>query len=210
VAGKSADNIGFQSGGFSVAWQGTDGNEHVEGGTSIWQGIQAASPDAEFSEDGSAADAGRHRVAVVVIGERPYAEGMGDVRPPGVDVKRGSSLSTPGAGRMDPYGTTLEHAVSHPEDLAVLKRISEAGIPIVTVLVSGRPLVGNAELGLSSAFVAAWLPGSEGDGVAEVLFGEHAFQGKLSFSWPRDDAQNPNKGDGSDPLFPYGFGLSAD
>ena len=210
VAGKSAHNIGFQCGGFSVAWQGTDGNDRVEGGTSIWEGIQALAPDAELSPDGSAADAARHRVAVVVIGERPYAEGMGDVRPPGVGVKRGSSFVTTGAGGMLPYGTTLEHAVSHPEDLAVLRRVAEAGVPIVTVLVSGRPLVVNPELDVSSAFVCAWLPGSEGDGVAEVLFGQHPFQGKLSFSWPRDDAQNPNRGDGSNPLFPYGFGLGLD
>jgi beta-glucosidase len=210
VAGKSAHNIGFQCGGFSVAWQGTHGNDRVEGGTSIWEGIKALAPDAELSEDGSAADGARHRVAVVVIGERPYAEGMGDVRPPGVGVKRGSTFTTTGAGGMHPYGTTLEHAVAHPEDLEVLKRVAEAGVPIVTVLVSGRPLVVNPELELSRAFVCAWLPGSEGDGVAEVLFGRHPFQGKLSFSWPRDDAQNPNRGDGSDPLFPYGFGLGLD
>ncbi|MGK7310713.1 MAG: glycoside hydrolase family 3 protein [Candidatus Longimicrobiales bacterium M2_2A_002] len=211
VAGKSAHNIGFQCGGFSVAWQGTDGNDAVEGGTSIWDGIRALAPDAELSEDGSAADAARHRVAVVVIGERPYAEGMGDVRPAAGEVERGSSLeASPGPGTMHPYGTTLEHAVSHPEDLAVLERVAQAGVPIVTVLVAGRPLVVNAELERSSAFVCAWLPGSEGDGVAQVLFGRCPFQGRLSFSWPRDDAQNPNRGDGSDPLFAYGFGLTLD
>lgn len=211
VAGKSAHNIGYQCGGFSVAWQGTHGNDHVEGGTSIFQGIQEYAPDAELSEDGSAADADRHDVAVVVIGERPYAEGMGDVRPGGIAVKRGSTfVDIDGTGQMSPYGTTLEHAVSHPEDIAVLGRVAEAGVPIVTVLVSGRPLVVNPELDLSSAFVCAWLPGSEGNGVADVLFGDHPFTGRLSFSWPRDDAQNPNRGDGSDPLFPYGFGLSLD
>jgi beta-glucosidase len=88
--------------------------------------------------------------------------------------------------------------------------VAGAGVPIVTVLVSGRPLVVNAELERSSAFVCAWLPGSEGDGVAQVLFGEHPFQGHLSFSWPGDDAQNPNRGDDSDPRFPYGFGLTLD
>ena len=108
---------------------------------------------------------------------------------------------------MRPYGRTLEHAVSHPEDIEVIRRVAATGIPVVTVLVSGRPLVVNAELELSTAFVAAWLPGSEGDGVAEVLFGEHPFTGRLSFSWPRSDDQNPDRGDGSDPLFPWGFGL---
>ena len=211
VAGKSANNIGFQCGGFSVAWQGTDGNDAVEGGTSIWDGIRAMAPGVELSEDGSAADAARHRVAVVVIGERPYAEGMGDVRPAGGVVKRGSSFEpSPGPGTMQPYGTTLEHAVSHPEDLAVLERVAQAGVPIVTVLVAGRPLVVNAELERSSAFICAWLPGSEGDGVAQVLFGRYPFQGRLSFSWPRDDGQNPNRGDDADPLFPYGFGLTLD
>ncbi len=211
VAGKSADNIGYQCGGFSMAWQGTDGNDDVEGGTSIWEGIRALAPEAELSEDGSAVDAARHRMAVVVIGERPYAEGMGDVGPAGGAVRRGSSFQdAPGPGGMEPYGTTLEHAVSHPEDMAVLERVAGAGVPIVTVLVAGRPLVVNEELDRSSAFVCAWLPGSEGDGVAEVLFGESPFQGRLSFSWPRDDAQNPNRGDGSEPLFPYGFGLTLD
>jgi beta-glucosidase len=209
VVGKSAHNLGFQCGGFSVAWQGTDGNDAVEGGTSIFEGIRARADQAELSVDGSAADPGRHAVAVAVIGERPYAEGMGDVRPHDLEVARGSTFAAgPGTEPMRPYGTTLEHAVSHPEDLAVIERVRAAGIPVVTVLVSGRPLVVNAELERSSAFVCAWLPGSEGDGVAEVLFGEYPFTGRLSFSWPRDDGQNPNRGDGSDPLFAYGHGLT--
>ncbi len=209
VVGKSAHNLGFQCGGFSLAWQGTDGNDAVEGGTTIFQGISERASGAELSIDGSAADPTRHRVAVAVIGERPYAEGMGDVRPKGVGVARGSSIAAaPGAEPLQPYGQTLEHAVSHPEDLAVIQRVVGAGIPVVTVLVSGRPLVVNRELERSSAFVSAWLPGSEGDGVAQVLFGEHPFTGRLSFSWPRDDSQNSNRGDGSDPLFPYGFGLT--
>ena len=208
VTGKNAHDVGHQCGGFSLAWQGTSGNEEIQGGTSIFEGIRLHAPGAELSVDGSAADRARHDVAIVVIGERPYAEGMGDVRSENVRVDRGSSFDeTPGPGRMRPYGRTLEHAVSHPEDLATIRRIAEAGIPVVTVLVSGRPLVVNPEISLSSAFVCAWLPGTEGGGVADVLFGDHPFTGKLSFSWPRTDDQNPNRGDGSDPLFPFGFGL---
>jgi beta-glucosidase len=212
VAGKSAHNVGLQCGGFSVDWQGSDGNHRVEGGSSIWDGIQARSPRAVLSPDGSAADDGDFDVAVVVIGERPYAEGLGDVRI-AKEVPRGSmaagARAVPGPGKLQPYGATLEHAISHPEDLAVIRRIADQGIPVVTVLVSGRPLVVNPEMEASRAFVAAWLPGSEGVAVADVLFGDFDFTGRLSFSWPRTDADNPNRGDGgADPLFPYGFGLS--
>lgn len=209
VAGKNAHDRGHQSGGFSVDWQGVSGNDRIEGGTSIWEGIEALAPNAVLSPDGSAAEPGAFDVAFVFIGERPYAEGMGDVRM-SQHVARGSrhAQNVPGPGKMAPYGRTLEHAVSHPEDLAVIRRIRDAGIPLVTVLVSGRPLVVNAELEASDAFVAAWLPGSEGQGVADVLFGDHDFEGRLSFSWPRSDADTPNRGDDPDvSLFPYGFGL---
>lgn len=209
VAGKSADNVGYQCGGFTVDWQGTSGSHRVEGGSSIWDGIRERAPEAVLSEDGSAAGTATFDVAVVVIGERPYAEGMGDVRET-QEVARGSigAAAVPGPGKLVPYGKTLEHAVSHPEDLAVIRRVADRGIPVVVVLVSGRPLVVNAELERADAFVAAWLPGSEGKGVADVLFGEHDFTGRLSFSWPRSDDRDPNRGDaGADPLFPYGFGL---
>ena len=212
VAGKSAHNVGYQSGGFSVAWQGSDGNDMVEGGSSIWDGIRAVAPGAYLSPHGSAADDRDFDVAVVVIGERPYAEGLGDVRI-AQEVPRGSMAAgapgVPGPGKLRPYGATLEHALSHPEDLATIRRIADRGIPVVTVLVSGRPLVVNPEFEASRAFVAAWLPGSEGCAVADVLFGDHDFAGRLSFSWPRSDSDNPNRGDpASDPLFPWGFGLS--
>jgi len=211
VAGKNAHNVGHQCGGFSVEWQGTSGNDRVEGGSSIWDGIRTFAPDAVLSEDGSAADTGEFDVAVVVIGERPYAEGLGDLRD-WHEVPRGSHeaglVSIPGPGKLEPYGLTLEHTANHPEDLAVIRRISERGIPVVTVMVSGRPLVVNREMEASAAFVAAWLPGSEGAAVADVLFGTHDFTGRLSFSWPRADGDNPNRCDeGPEPLFPRGFGL---
>ncbi len=182
VAGKNADNRGHQCGGFTVAWQGTNGNEQIIGGTSIWEGIKAVAPHAQLSVDGSAANASAHDVAIVVIGERPYAEGMGDIRPAGL-VAPGSSPEGRTA-KLDAYGQTIELAVLHPEDLATIRAITRHGIPVVAVLVSGRPLIVDTELTETKAFVAAWLPGSEGQGVADVLFGDHAFTGVLPFAWP--------------------------
>jgi beta-glucosidase len=146
---------------------------------------------------------------VVVIGEKPYAEGMGDLRIEGGPVEPGSAPAEFLVGPMEPYGDTLELARLHPEDLETIKSIRAQGIPVVAVLVSGRPLVVNQELEEASAFVAAWLPGSEGQGVADVLFGDYDFQGRLPFSWPKADTDNPNRGDQPDnSLFPYGFGLT--
>jgi len=207
VAGKNADNRGHQCGGFTIEWQGTSGNWAVEGGSSIWEGIQKESASAVLSPDGSAADKENFDVAIVVIGERPYAEGLGDIRGDGA-VAVGSGMERPDL-ELKPYADTLELAVTHPEDLETINRIKAKGIPVIAVLLSGRPLVINRELEAATAFVAAWLPGSEGNGVSDVLLGDHGFTGKLSFSWPADATQNPNKGDDKDkPLFPYGFGLT--
>lgn len=195
VAGKSADDIGNQSGGWTITWQGT-GNQNTDfpNAQSIYAGIAEAvtGGSATLSADGSAAAADAFDVAVVVIGETPYAEGQGDIT------------------RFQ----TLEHAVHHPEDLAVIETIREnaPGLPIVTVFLSGRPLYVNEELNRSDAFVAAWLPGSEGGGVADVLFGDHDFTGKLSFSWPGSDCQTGinrelSGAPDASALFPYGFGL---
>ncbi|NND82546.1 MAG: glycoside hydrolase family 3 protein [Gammaproteobacteria bacterium] len=210
VAGKSAHNRGHQCGGFTVAWQGVRDNESIEGGTSVWEGIQAVAPNASLSADGLGLDASaeQHDVAVVVIGETPYAEGMGDVRSGNdVIVQAGSQIK--GLLKvLEPYGDSLELARSHPEDLAVINNIRRAGVPVVAIMVSGRPLVINQELAESAAFIAAWLPGSEGQGVADVLFGEYDFQGRLSFPWPA--AEQPGDADAIEngPLFPFGFGLS--
>ena len=129
--------------------------------------------------------------AVVVFGEDPYAEYEGDRE-------------------------TLSFSARNPEPLALLRGLRGQGIPVVSVFLSGRPLWVNPELDASGAFVAAWLPGTEGAGVADVLFRDASgavnvdFTGKLSFSWPRRPDQTPlNRGDaGADPLFPYGFGLT--
>jgi len=202
VAGKNADDRGHQCGGFTVAWQGVSGNDAIEGGTSIWEGIRAVAPHAELSVDGRAADAARHDVAIVVIGETPYAEGMGDIRHGGA-VPRGSGVQT--MTNLAPYGRSLVLAEQHPEDLATIAHIRAQGIPVVTVLVSGRPLVVEAELAASAAFVAAWLPGSEGAGVADVLFGDHDFQGTLPFTWPATDEGAYGR---VVPALPLGHGLT--
>ena len=201
VTGPAAHDRGRQCGGFTVEWQGVTGNETIVGGTSIWEGIRAVAPGAVLWGGGARAaeppDAREFDAAVVVIGERPYAEGMGDIREPG-PVRPGTNHLPAGPGVLRPYGRTLELASLHPEAVRTVRGLAERGIPVVTVLVSGRPLVADAEMAASSAFVAAWLPGSEGAGVADVLFGDHDFVGRLPMGWP---------GGGDDVLFPRGYGL---
>jgi beta-glucosidase len=180
VAGKNADNMGHQCGGWTISWQGGSGD--TTPGTTILEGIEAAvargGGSVTFSEDGSGSQG--HDVAIVVIGETPYAEWLGDDGDLALD----------------------------PADIACLNRIGN--IPTVVVLVSGRPMMVADRVGSWDAFVAAWLPGTEGDGVAQVLFGEHNFTGTLPHSWPASIAQVPiNVGDaGYSPLYPYGYGLT--
>ena len=194
VTGASANDVARQSGGWSLTWQGTDNNnDDFPGATTIFEAIDevvsSAGGNATLSEDGRFSD--RPDVAIVVWGESPYAECYGDI----------------------------EHLNFDPQDpqaLAVLEKLKAEGIPVVSVFVSGRPLWVNPHLNASDAFVAAWLPGTEGDGVAEVLFKTSAgevnydFKGTLSFSWPNSPDQNRlNVGDNNyEPLFPYGYGLS--
>jgi beta-glucosidase len=183
VAGKTADNIGLQSGGWTINWQGGDGP--ITAGTSILQGIRNTAGPAStvaYDKQGNGIDS-TYSVAIAVIGERPYAEGHGD-------------------RRDDELGLD-------PEDKAVLAKLKASGVPVVTVLVSGRPLLITEELPGMSALVASWLPGSEGQGVADVLFGAVSPTGKLPVSWARTAAQQPiNAGDGKAPLFAYGHGLT--
>ena len=196
VAGDGADNIGKQSGGWTITWQGTDlTNADFPHGQSIFSGIKeavdAAGGTATLSVDGKYRR--KPDVAIVVFGENPYAEMVGD-RP------------------------TLEFSPSDKTALEMLKTFKAAGIPTVSVFLSGRPMWVNPELNASDAFVAAFLPGSEGGGVADVLLRgpdggvRHDFKGKLSFSWPKRADQGPlNRGDANyDPLFAYGYGLSQD
>jgi beta-glucosidase len=189
VVGKSADSMQNQTGGWTLSWQGT-GNTNADfpNGTTVLGGLREAlgTDNVVFSETGDVDPAGFDAV-VAVIGETPYAEGVGDL------------------GKR-----SLEAAKLYPNDLAVLDKVSGKGAPVVTVYVSGRPLHVNKELNRSDAFVAAWLPGTEGGGVADLLVrGKHSktgFTGKLSFSWPRSACQTPLNADG-DPLFKPGYGL---
>ena len=200
VTGRGADDRGRLCGGFTVEWQGVVGNDRIEGGTSVWEGIRAVAPGAVLCQDGGGrVEAGDFDVAVVVIGERPYAEGLGDIRETS-PVRPGTNHLPTGPGVLEPYGDTSELAVLHPEDLRTIRRLSGRGIPVAAVLVSGRPLVVDEELAASAAFVAAWLPGSEGGGVADVLFGDWEFVGRLPVGWPGVDGAG-------EVHFPRGFGL---
>ena len=187
VAGSNADDMGNQAGGWTLSWQGQSGH-HIIPGTTILDGIrQAAHGDVTYSQDASApVPAGAD--GIVVVGETPYAEGVGDVG---------------GSG-----GQTMQISAA---DKAAIDRVCAAARTCTVVVVSGRPLIVDpAQLSEIDALVAAWLPGSEGTGVADDLFGEHAYTGKLPVTWPRSVAQEPiNVGDASyDPLYPYGYGLT--
>lgn len=193
VAGDGADNLTKQTGGWTLTWQG-DGTTRADfpNADSIWEGLQAqvkaAGGKAELAIDGKYQS--KPDVAVVVFGEEPYAEFQGDL--PNLMFKGGKS-----------------------GDLELIQRLKAEGIPVVALFLSGRPLWMNREINAADAFVAAWLPGSEGAGIADVLLRDgkgkvqHDFHGKLSFSWPRraDQYQNNVGQPGYDPLFAYGFGL---
>ena len=183
VAGRNADDLGHQCGGWTISWQGSTGA--VTQGTTVRKAIQKVlSPTSQgaevvFSENGSAAQPGD--IAVAVIGEAPYAEGNGD--------RKDLTVSK--------------------EDRDTVRKLKEQGARVITVLISGRPMILDSVLDDSDAILAAWLPGTEGDGIADILFGASP-TGKLPHSWPRSMAQIPiNIGDKAyDPLFPYGFGLT--
>ncbi|WP_350431264.1 glycoside hydrolase family 3 N-terminal domain-containing protein [Shewanella sp. H8] len=205
VAGDAADNIGKQSGGWTITWQGTDNkNSDFPGATSIYSGIKQVvtqgGGEAMLSVTGEFSPEQKPDVAIVVFGEEPYAEGNGDI-------------------------DNLEYQRGDKRDLALLKKLKAQGIPVVSVFISGRPMWVNPEFNQSDAFVAAWLPGSEGQGIADVLFTKpdgsvgYDFVGKLSFSWPSTPQQTqvnvPLVQDKSvqaqadyQPLIPYGYGLS--
>lgn len=190
VVGEFANNSGLQSGGWTINWQGTE--ENYAGATTILEGIQRMSEkEVYYDPDGTAAIADAD-VALIVVGEKPYAEFFGDI-----------------GGEMNLFQHTLTE--THQQ---YIQTYAAKGIPTVVILISGRPLVVTDQINQSDAFVAAWLPGSEGDGIAEVLFGQFDFKGKLPHSWPKsvedfDGKYGPNYWDTSiAPLFPIGFGLT--
>jgi beta-glucosidase len=180
VAGKNADDIGNQCGGWTVTWQGRSGNV-TTGGTTILQAIRKAAGPAQVTYSRHGSGAAGAQAAIAVIGETPYAEMKGDRTSLNLD----------------------------PEDVATLQNLKQSGLPVIVVLVSGRPLMVDALLPQVDALVAAWLPGSEGDGVADVLFGKWKPSGKLPVTWPRSSSTSLHIGDpGYETLFPFGAGLS--
>jgi beta-glucosidase len=186
VAGSNADDLGNQLGGWSVTWQGASGTTTT--GTTILAGMRQVAPQAQlsYSRDASAPTAG-FDVGVVVVGETPYAEGVGDVGVGGHDLR----LST--------------------MDRTAIDRVCGA-LKCVVLVVSGRPLLLADQLDKITALVASWLPGTEGAGVAEPLFGVKPYTGRLPLTWARSMDQLPiNVGDASyAPLYPYGWGLRTD
>jgi beta-glucosidase len=179
VAGKNADDLGNQCGGWTMTWQGSSGA--ITKGTTILEAVRSSvSSTVTYSRDGS--NSSGADVGIVVVGETPYAEGSGD--------RSDLSLSA--------------------EDTRTIETM-KANVPVlIIVLVSGRPMIITDVLAKADGFLAAWLPGTEGQGVADVLFGDYNPTGKLSHTWPMSMSQIPiNAGSGSaDPLFPYGYGLS--
>jgi beta-glucosidase len=182
IAGDAADDIGRQCGGWTLTWQGVESdNEAFPAGESIYSGLARAlkqgGGSAELSPDGRYSR--RPDVAVVVFGEHPYAESLGDL-------------------------TTTDYQHGHKSDLKLLRRLHAAHIPLVAVFVSGRPLRVTQEIASADSFVAAWLPGSQGGGIADLLIGDahgmprYRFTGSLPFAWPATNSRT---------MFPIGFGL---
>lgn len=182
VGGKNADDIGNQCGGWTISWQGKSG-ALTPGGTTILQAMKkAVSPSTQVTYQLDGGGGKGADVGVVVIGETPYAEMFGD--------------------RTD---LSLD-----PADVNAVKQMKQAGLPVVVILISGRPLLLDSIIDDCDAILAAWLPGTEGQGVTDLLFGEYKPTGKLSYTWPRSNAQLPiNVGDKNyQPLFRYGFGMT--
>ncbi len=180
VAGARANDIGSQCGGWTITWQGSTGP--ITTGTTIFNAVRNArgSENVVYSANGTTVET--VDLAIVVVGETPYAEGSGDSQKPQLTAA----------------------------DLTVISNVKQLGIPYVILLISGRPLILDDVISDANAFVACWLPGTEASGITDVLFGDYDFSGKLSHTWPSTISQEPiNWGDSQYlPLFPYGFGLS--
>jgi len=190
VVGEHANSAGLQSGGWTIWWQGT--HENYKGATTILEGIQSKSKGLVVYDKNGTGKYTDADVAIVVVGEEPYAEMFGDIG--------------------DGHGThKLNLSEAHQKYISTY---TEMGVKTIVILVSGRPLVVTDEIDKSNVFIAAWLPGSEGDGIAEVLFGDYNFTGKLPHSWPKSEEDfngkyGPNFWDDSIiPLFEFGYGLN--
>lgn len=194
VVGKAADSFADQSGGWSITWQGT-GNDKADytTGETLLTALRKAwgAANVVYSPDGMGVNPHDFSAVVAVIGEHPYAEYKGDL----------------------PYPETMQHSARYPEDLAVLRRVGGKGVPVVTVFYSGRTVYTNDLLNLSDAFVAAFLPGSEAGGIADLILRKtdgaigHDFTGRLSFAWPGSACSTGDQ-PGMAVQFPRGYGLS--
>ena len=190
VVGEHANNAGLQSGGWTINWQGTD--SAYNGATTILEGIRTLSPNSVEYDSLGTGEFDNADIAIVVVGEKPYAEFFGDVGD--------------GKGKFSMY-LTEEHK-------QYIKKYTNNKTKVLVVLISGRPLIITEELKTVDAMVSAWLPGSEGLGIAQVLFGEHNFKGKLPHSWPKsienfNTKYGPNYWDKNvNALFPLGYGLT--
>jgi len=196
LGGKTGDNIGNQCGGWTVMWQGMSGNV-TSGGTTVRQALESVVTSSRvfYALDGSANGSGKATVGIAVIGETPYSETCGDIPPPSnqpLCIKRPSTLS------LD------------SDDVKVVQKMHDAGLKTVVVLVAGRPLIIDSILRIADAIVVAWLPGTEGAGITDVLFGDVHPTGHLPRTWPRSQSQLPmNVGDDNyDPQYPYAYGLT--
>lgn len=184
VAGEHADNLGFQCGGWTIQWQGASGN--ITEGTTILEGLASITPSNQYvyDPDGNFDETDNDADYIIaVIGEEPYAEGSGD----------------------------SDDLTIKKDQIKLIRKLKNFGKPVITILISGRPMIINPVLHNSDAFIAAWLPGTEGDGIVEVLVGDYQPKGLLPMTWPKSMDQIPiNFGDDNyDPLFAYDFGISS-
>jgi beta-glucosidase len=191
VVGKGADSLPMQAGGWSLTWQGdqTKTSDYPNADTLLSAMRKSIGNDrVDYSLDAADVDVGKYSAVVMVAAEQPYAEGKGDVS----------------------FPASMRHSARYPEDLKALEAVSGKGVPVVTVLFSGRPVAADDLINRSDAFVAAWLPGTEGLGITDLLLAgadgkqRYDFTGRLSFDWPAGDCL-PQKGGVQ---FARGYGLS--
>jgi beta-glucosidase len=191
VVGKGAASVPMQAGGWSLTWQGdnTKTSDFPNAETLLSAMRSSLGEDrVDYSADAIGVDASRYAAIIMVAAENPYAEGAGDIK----------------------FPAPMRHSDRYPEDLQALERVSGKGVPVVTVLYSGRPVAANDLLNRSDAFVAAWLPGTEGLGITDLLLSgatgapAYDFSGKLSFDWPASDCMPEHGG----VQFTRGYGLS--
>ncbi len=178
LAGPKADNTGVQCGGWTLIWQGKSGD--IKGGTSIFDAFRQRIKSDDrliFSEDGKLT--GKADVIVAVVGENPYAEGKGDSKNPGISEK----------------------------EAEMLESLYKYDVPVIVIVLSGRPVLMTEQIEKADAVIAAWLPGTEAQGIADVIFGDYGPAGKLSYSWPKDESFFTERED-SNTLFPFGYGLT--